>query len=116
MAQRRFGVGLMAAFLKFKMAADRGRFLSGTRPELNQYPKKYLCAKFGAFIPICTMKGIGNNHERSLKHVIFYNKEKEIINFLSLFITGVTGLIGRRSLLKDVKGFPGAWPLFTHLD
>jgi hypothetical protein len=35
------------------MAADRGRFLSGTRPEMNQYPKKYLCAKFGDFIPIC---------------------------------------------------------------
>jgi hypothetical protein len=55
MAQKRFGVGLMAAILKFKMAADRGRFLSGTRPEMNQYPKKYLCAKFGAFIPICTI-------------------------------------------------------------
>jgi hypothetical protein len=49
MAQKRFGVGLMAAILKFKMTADRGRFLSGTRPEMNQYPKKYLCAKFGAF-------------------------------------------------------------------
>jgi hypothetical protein len=55
MAQKRFGVGLMAAILKFKLAADRGRFLSGTRPEMNQYPKKYLCAKFGAFIPICTI-------------------------------------------------------------
>jgi hypothetical protein len=55
LAQKRFGVGLMVAILKFKMAADRGRFLSGTRPELNQYPKKYLCAKFGAFIPICTI-------------------------------------------------------------
>jgi hypothetical protein len=48
-------VGLMAAILKFKVAADRGRFLSGTRPEMNQNPKKYLCAKFGAFIPICTI-------------------------------------------------------------
>jgi hypothetical protein len=37
------------------MAADRGRFLSVTRPEMNQYPKKYLCAEFGAFIPICTI-------------------------------------------------------------
>jgi hypothetical protein len=44
MAKRRFGVSLMAAILKFKMVADRGRFLSGTRPEMNQYPKKYLCA------------------------------------------------------------------------
>jgi hypothetical protein len=55
MTQKCFGVGLMAAILKFKMAADRGCFLSGTRPEMNQYPKKYLCAKFGAFIPICTI-------------------------------------------------------------
>jgi hypothetical protein len=55
MAQKRFGVGLMVAILKFKMAADRGQFLSGTRPEMNQYPKKYLCGKFGAFIPICTI-------------------------------------------------------------
>jgi hypothetical protein len=55
MAQKRFGVGLMATILKFKMAADRGRFLSGTRPEMIQYQKKYLCAKFGAFIPICTI-------------------------------------------------------------
>jgi hypothetical protein len=55
MAQKCFGVGLMMAILKCKMAADRGRFLSGTHPELNQYPKKYLCAKFGAFIPICTI-------------------------------------------------------------
>jgi hypothetical protein len=53
--EKRFGVGLMLAILKFKMAADRVRFLSGTRPEVNQYPKKYLCAKFGAFIPICTI-------------------------------------------------------------
>jgi hypothetical protein len=30
MAQKRFGVGLMVDILKFKMAADRGRFLSGT--------------------------------------------------------------------------------------
>jgi hypothetical protein len=55
MAQKRLWVDLMAAILKFKMAADRGRFLSGTRPEMNQYRKKYLCAKFGAFIPICTI-------------------------------------------------------------
>jgi hypothetical protein len=33
----------------------QGALLSGTRPEMNQYPKKYLCAKFGAFIPICTI-------------------------------------------------------------
>jgi Na+-driven multidrug efflux pump len=53
MAKKRFMVGLMAAILKFKMATDRGRFLSGTHPEMNQYPENYLCAKFGAFIPIC---------------------------------------------------------------
>jgi hypothetical protein len=35
-------VGLIAVILKFKLAADRGRFLSGTRPEMNPYPKKYL--------------------------------------------------------------------------
>jgi hypothetical protein len=35
LAQKRFEVGLMAAILKFKMTADRGRFLSGTRPEMN---------------------------------------------------------------------------------
>jgi hypothetical protein len=45
----------MAAIFKLKMAADRGRILSGTCPEMNQYPKKYICAKFGAFIPICTI-------------------------------------------------------------
>jgi hypothetical protein len=45
----------MAAILKFKMAAAWGRFLSGTRPEMNQYTIKYICAKFGAFIPICTI-------------------------------------------------------------
>jgi hypothetical protein len=53
--QKRFGVGLMAAIWKFKMAADRGHFISGTRPEMTQYPKMYICAKFGAFIPICTI-------------------------------------------------------------
>jgi hypothetical protein len=42
----------MAAILKFKMAVARGRFLSGTRPEMNRHTIKYLCAKFGAFIPI----------------------------------------------------------------
>jgi hypothetical protein len=47
--------GLMAAIFKFKMAAARGRFLSGTRPEMNRHTIKYLCAKFGAFIPICTI-------------------------------------------------------------
>jgi hypothetical protein len=55
MAKKRFGVVLMAAILKFKMAAARGRFLSGTRPEMNRYTIKYLCTKFGAFIPICTI-------------------------------------------------------------
>jgi hypothetical protein len=45
----------MVAILKFKLAAARRRFLSGTRPEMNRYPKKYLCAGFGAFIPICTI-------------------------------------------------------------
>jgi hypothetical protein len=45
----------MAAILKFKMAAARGRFLSGTRLEMNRYTIKYLCTKFGAFIPICTI-------------------------------------------------------------
>jgi hypothetical protein len=38
----------MAAIFKFKMAATRGRFLSGTRPEMNRHTIKYLCAKFGA--------------------------------------------------------------------
>jgi hypothetical protein len=55
MAKKHFGVVLMAAILKFKIAAARGRFLSGTHPEMDQYPKKYLCAKFGAFIQICTI-------------------------------------------------------------
>jgi hypothetical protein len=55
MAKKCFGVGLVVAILKFKMAAARGRFLSGTRPEMNRYTIKYLCAKFGAFIPICTI-------------------------------------------------------------
>jgi hypothetical protein len=41
MAKKRFGVGLMAAILKFKLAAARGRFLSGTRPEMNQHTIKY---------------------------------------------------------------------------
>jgi hypothetical protein len=48
-------VGLMAAIFKFKMAAARVRFLSGTRPEMNRRTIKYLCAKFGAVIPICTI-------------------------------------------------------------
>jgi hypothetical protein len=34
----------MAAIFKFKMAAARGRFLSGTRPEMNRHTIKYLCA------------------------------------------------------------------------
>jgi hypothetical protein len=51
MARKRFGVRLMAAILTFKMAADRRRFLS----EMNRRTIKYLCAKFGAFIPICTI-------------------------------------------------------------
>jgi hypothetical protein len=55
MAKKRFEVVLMADILKFKMAAARGRFLSGTRPEMNRYTIKYLCIKFGAFIPICTI-------------------------------------------------------------
>jgi hypothetical protein len=33
----------MAAILKLKMAAARGRFLSGTRPEMNQYESVPLC-------------------------------------------------------------------------
>jgi hypothetical protein len=60
MAQKR--LGLMAAILKFKMAADRGRFLCGTCPEMNQYPKKYLCTKFCAFIPICMIRGWTNTY------------------------------------------------------
>jgi hypothetical protein len=44
MAKKRFGLGRMAAILK-----------CGTRPEINPYTIKYLCAKFGAFIPICTI-------------------------------------------------------------
>jgi hypothetical protein len=53
MEKKCFGVGLMAANFKFKMAAARVRFLSGTRPEINRHTINYLCAKFGAFIPIC---------------------------------------------------------------
>jgi hypothetical protein len=55
MAKKRFVVGLMAATLKFKMAAARGCFLNGTHPEMNQYTIKYICAKFGALMPICTI-------------------------------------------------------------
>jgi hypothetical protein len=55
MAKKRFGVVLMAAIFKFKMAVARGRFLSGTHPEMNWYTIKYLCTKFGAIIPICTI-------------------------------------------------------------
>jgi hypothetical protein len=55
MAKKLFGVGLMAAIFKLKMAATRGRFLNGTHPEMNRHTIKYLCAKFGAFIPICTI-------------------------------------------------------------
>jgi hypothetical protein len=36
MAKNHFGVGLVAAILKFKTAA-RERFLSGTRPEINRH-------------------------------------------------------------------------------
>jgi hypothetical protein len=49
MAKQLFGVGLMAAILKLKMAAAMGRFLSGTRPEMNRYTIKYSCTKFGVF-------------------------------------------------------------------
>jgi hypothetical protein len=77
MAQKHFGVGFMAAILKFKMAAARGRFLSGTHPEMNQYQKKYLCAKFGAFIPICTIFPLSAGIlPRILKSMIFKKLEK----------------------------------------
>jgi hypothetical protein len=55
MAKKRFGVGLIAAIFKFKMAAARGHFLSGTHPEINLHTINYICPKFGAFIPICTI-------------------------------------------------------------
>jgi hypothetical protein len=54
MAQKRFGVGLMAAILKFKMAADRGSFLSGTRPEIQKstsVPNLVLLYRFARFFP-----------------------------------------------------------------
>jgi hypothetical protein len=53
-AQKRFGWASWQPFWNLRWR-PMGRFLSGTCPEMNQYPKKYLCAKFGAFMPICTI-------------------------------------------------------------
>jgi hypothetical protein len=90
MWKKHFGVGLMAAILKFKMVADRGRYLSGTRPEMNQYPKTYLCVQFGAFIPICTifplsaglMSGGVCVEERTAKYLQNIEKANKIIGLI----------------------------------
>ena len=45
----------MAAILKFKMAATRGRFRGGYYSKNDPTGVHYLCAKFHAFFTKCTM-------------------------------------------------------------